>query len=72
MQKAQTSLFSSSNFDLFNKHAGYVRHNTLYYVFKATPPFADTSVKNRLCDSRCHAVTIALTSSCTDLKLLQR
>ena len=31
---------------------------TLYYVFKATPPFADTSFKKRLWRF-CHTVTIA-------------
>jgi len=41
--------------DLFNKHVRCVRHHTvpwlidaLYYVFKATSPFNDTSVKKRL------------------------
>jgi len=44
---------------------------TLYCVFKAMLPFADTLVKECLWQLFCYTATIALCSSCTDLKLLQ-
>jgi len=40
---------------------------TLYYVFKATPPFADKVIL--VTASCCHAATIALFRSFTDLEV---